>query len=252
MLGLLKRRRRARIAAQPFPDAWQATLETNFRLYRRLSEADRHELHGRTHVLLAEKDFEGCGGLAMTDEIRVTIAAQACLLLLHRDSDYFPGLRSVLVYPRAFVVDDTEVLEPNLVLEGGEDVRLGESWSRGNVILSWEDVVSGGGGFNVVLHEFAHQLDTEDGGMDGAPYLEEQGQSSRWAAVLGEHYRELREAVARRRSTLLDAYAATNPAEFFAVATEVFFEKALRLRREHPDLYQELSRYYRQDPAGWY
>ncbi|MBE7560212.1 zinc-dependent peptidase [bacterium] len=252
MLGILKHRRRARIAAQPFPEAWVDILSRNFRLYRRLPAPDRLELHGKTLVFLAEKDFEACGGLVMSDEIRVTIAAQACLLLLHRKTDYYPGLSSVLVYPRAFLVDDRQVLEPDLVREGGEDVRRGESWSRGNVILSWEDVLAGGRGFNVVLHEFAHQLDTEDGDVDGAPWLGERGQASRWAAVLGEHYRELRETVARRRSTLLDEYAATSPAEFFAVATEVFFEKALRLRREHPDLYQELARYYNQDPAGWY
>ena len=255
MLGYFRNRRRRRLAGEPFPEAWRAILEENVYLYRRMPPADRAELRRHVRVFLDEKEFEGCGGMKIDDTVRVTIAGHACILLLHRNTDYFPGLRVILVYPEAFIADDPEVISPHIIIEGGEEVRLGESWDRGHVVLSWEDVLysarRGRDGHNVVLHEFAHQLDTEDGDADGAPMLDGSAESSRWAAVMGEHYEELRDAVARRRHTLLDEYGATNPAEFFAVATEFFFEKPQRFAREHPDLYDALSAYYRQDPTGW-
>jgi Mlc titration factor MtfA (ptsG expression regulator) len=239
----------------PFPVSWSEIIERNVPYLRLLSEEDRRELQGDMKVFLAEKSFEGCGGLEMTDEIRVTIAAQACLLLLHRETDMYPTLRSIVVYPSAYVVPVTESVGPGVVREG-VSVRLGESWQRGSVILSWDDVLHGAAdihdGQNVVLHEFAHQLDQEEGAADGAPVLPRRSMYVAWARVLGAEYTRLQTDAERGRTSVLDQYGATNPAEFFAVATECFFEKAASLRLKHPELYEELKLFYRQDPAQFH
>jgi hypothetical protein len=248
MFGIFRRRRRERLRSQPFPPEWDAILLKNVPLYGRLDEANRRELQGHIHVFLAEKHFEGCGGLELTDEIELTIAAQACLLLLHRETDYYRRLITVLVYPHAYVARRVKSLGGGFVLEGKEG-RLGEAWADGVVVLSWDDVWAGAAdihdGHNVVLHEFAHQLDQEDGAADGAPILDRRSQYVAWARVLGAEYERLR----RGRKSALDRYGATNPAEFFAVATECFFEKPAQMRKKHPELYEELKEYYRQDPA---
>jgi Mlc titration factor MtfA (ptsG expression regulator) len=219
-----------------------------------LSEADQRELEGHIQVFLGEKYFEGCGGLVVTDEIKVTIAAQACLLLLHRQTDYYPGLITILVYPTTFVGRTQEHIGGGLVVEG-ETERLGEAWTSGVVVLAWDEVRRASGdirdGQNVVLHEFAHQLDQQDGSFDGAPILDSPGQYTTWARVLGDEYERLRRDAALGRSTVLDDYGATNPAEFFAVATECFFEKPSQLKRKHPELYEQLELYYRQDPLSF-
>jgi Mlc titration factor MtfA (ptsG expression regulator) len=252
MFGLFKRRRRERLRSQPFPPEWDAILRKNVPLYGRLGEADRRELHGHIHVFLAEKHFEGCGGLALTDEIRVTIAAHACLLLLRRETDYYRRLVTILVYPHAYVARSVEPIGGGVVLEG-EVARLGEAWRDGVVVLSWDDVRAGAAdihdGHNVALHEFAHQLDQEDGAADGAPILDHPSRYVTWARVLGAEFEKLRSDAGRGRKSVLDRYGATNPAEFFAVATECFFEKPAQLRKKHPELYEELKAYYRQDPA---
>ncbi|WZP00624.1 zinc-dependent peptidase [Isosphaeraceae bacterium EP7] len=249
MFGYFRRRRRETLRARPFPADWEAILRKNVPLDARLDEADRAELRGHIQVFLAEKHFEGCGGLELTDEIKVTIAAQACLLLLHRETDYYRKLITVLVYPAAYQAKSVENLGGGMVLEGGEEGRLGEAWAGGVVVLSWDDVRSGSAdlrdGHNVVLHEFAHQLDQEDGVADGAPILEQRGQYVAWARVLGTEYEQLRNS---RGKSVLNRYGATKPAEFFAVATECFFEKPMQLKRKHPELYEELKEYYRQDP----
>jgi Mlc titration factor MtfA (ptsG expression regulator) len=251
MFGLFKRRRREWLRAQPFPPAWLPILENNCPFYRGLAGDDRRELLGHIQVFLAEKHFEGCGGLEMTDEIRVTIAAEASLLLLHRETDYYRRLITILVYPGAYVARGIEAIGDGAVLEG-DVARLGEAWQEGVVVLSWDDVRKGASdihdGHNVVLHEFAHQLDQEDGSADGAPILEHRSRYLAWARVLGAEYEQLRRDSERGRRTVLDEYGATNPAEFFAVATECFFEKPARLQRKHPELYEELKAYYRQDP----
>ncbi len=251
MFGLFKNRRRERLRSQPLPEGWTRIIDRNVPLVRSLSEEDRRELHGHMRVFLAEKHFEGCGGLELTDEIKVTIAAQACLLLLHRATDYYSRLVTILVYPRAYVGHSVQPLGGGAVIEG-EVGRLGEAWQSGVVVLSWDDVQAGASdihdGHNVVLHEFAHQLDQEDGSADGAPILERRSQYVAWARVLGAEYAQLRDDRDHGRKSVLDDYGATNPAEFFAVATECFFEKPARLRRKHPELYEELKEYYQQDP----
>ncbi|SIO58271.1 hypothetical protein SAMN05444166_5615 [Singulisphaera sp. GP187] len=251
MFGFFKQKRREQLREAPFPADWLEIIERNMPLYRRLSEPDRSELQGHIQVFLSEKHFEGCGGLEMTEEIKLTIAAQACLLLLHRETDYYKRLITILVYPRAYVAKGVESLGGGVLLEGPQ-ARLGEAWTDGVVVLSWDDVLSGAAdirdGQNVVLHEFAHQLDQEDGVADGAPILEHRSSYVAWARVLGSEYEQLRADEQQQRKTVLDTYGATNPAEFFAVATECFFEKPVQLRKKHPALYEELKEYYRQDP----
>lgn len=247
--------RRKRATARPFPAEWNAILERNFPLDARLPETDRMELRRRIQIFLLEKNFEGAGGLEMSDEIRVTIAAQACMLLLHRGDDDYPRLSSIVVYPSAYRVHAREQSEFGAVTEV-EQVRLGEAWNVGAVVLSWNDVRYGAADFhdghNVVLHEFAHQLDMENNAADGAPVLPRRSMYVAWARVLGKEYEHLQRAVAHHHRTVMNAYGATNPAEFFAVATETFFEKPLALRAKHPELYEQLQEFYAQDPSSWF
>ena len=255
MLSFLKRRRRARLRETPPPPEWRRWLEGELPYWARLTEADRDELLGHVQVLVAEKHWEGAGGFALEERHCVLVAAQAALLLLHRDTDYFPQLTTILVYPEEYVVDEARHLDDGFIMEEGAEVFAGHTQERlGALVLSWADVVEGVrdpyDGYNVVLHEFAHQLDFEDGDADGAPAHERGAAAARWAEVMRAEYDRLRRAVRRRRDTLLDPYGAEDPVEFFAVATETFFELPLDLREEHPALYAELSRYYRQDPAA--
>lgn len=254
MLHFFKHRRRMKLRSLPVPASWLEIIDRNAPVTAALSEADRAELFGHVHVLLAEKRIEGCGGLPMTDEIRVTIAAQASLLLLHRETDYFPTLRSVLVYPDSYIAPLSEEQKDGTVIEGHE-VREGESWHEGALALSWVDVMNGAAdphdGNNLVLHEFAHQLDSETGDEDGMPWLASAARRETWRRVLGAEFEALRHAVEDMRPTLLDEYGAESPAEFFAVATECFFELPCELKREHPELYEQLALFYTLDPANW-
>ncbi len=225
----------------------------NVPLYQRLSSVDRTELEAHIRVMLAEKHWEGCGGLELNDEIRLTIAAQACVLLLHRGADYYPRVKSILVYPSAYVADGERHIGGG-IWEEGEEARLGHTQQQlGAVVLAWDASMHGsrivGDGRNVVLHEFAHQLDFENDGTDGTPVLDGNPQYASWARVLGEELKRLREADATGGPALLDTYGAENPAEFFAVATEFFFERPVELEARHPELYAELKAFYRQDPA---
>jgi MtfA peptidase len=252
MFGM-RRRRRQQMAARPFPDEWAGIVERNVPYYRRLSPTDRRELRGDIQVFLAEKRFEGCGGLTITDEIRVTIAAHACILLLHRETDDYPLLASILVYPHPFVVERRQAGPAGMPLEAPETLA-GESWRHGAVVLAWDAVRHSAfdlhDGHNVVLHEFAHQLDEEDGRADGAPPLPQRSMYAAWARILGREYARLVREAEEGEPSLLDTYGATNPAEFFAVATEYFFEASAQLKARHPELYEELKLYYRQDPAA--
>ncbi len=224
--------------------------------YALLSTADRAELESHTQVFLVEKYFEGCGGLTVTEEMRVLIAAQACMLLLHRETDYFPGLRSVLVYPGPFQGAGKAIGPAGMVTEGLGWHR-GESWhtpgSGGPVVLSWPDVLAGAAdpadGRNVVYHEFAHQLDGESGWMDGAPVLDGVA-AAEWKRVMSAAFVAHVQAVRSGLATVIDPYGALSPAEFFAVATETFLERGPALRAAHGDVYRVLAAYYKQDPAA--
>jgi Mlc titration factor MtfA (ptsG expression regulator) len=250
----LQARKRARILARPFPEAWREIIGRRVPCFRRLPPELQRRLERIIQVFVAEKDFIGCAGVEVDDEMRVTIAAQAGLLLLDKPRGYFPKLRQILVYPGAFVVERIRP-EPSGVLQEQRQALSGESWSQGQVVLSWEDVLEGAAidddGRNVVIHEFAHQLDQEKGYANGAPLLGGRDRYARWSVVFAEAYRQLREQAWFGQPTLLNPYGATDPAEFFAVASEVFFEQPARMAFELPSLYRELREYYRVDPLAW-
>lgn len=252
MFGM-KRRRRERYRRRPWPPEWRRIVDRNVPYVRTLSSTEIRALDGLVQIFLGEKRFEGCGGLEVTDEMRVTIAVHACLLQLHREGDCYPGLHAILVYPHAYVAHAVHRQPDGTVLEGPQ-ARLGESWSRGSVVVSWDDVLHGAwdfhDGHNVVLHEFAHQLDAETGAVNGAPRLPMRSRYATWAHVLGDTYEALIDDLSRHHHTLLGPYAATSPAEFFAVATEIFFERPVALSRRHPALYRQLALFYNQDPAA--
>ena len=254
MIHLLRRFRRPKLRATPLPREYVSIIERNVPHYCELTREEKRKLQQDVQVFLAEKRFEGAGGLEMTDEIRVTIAAQACLLLLgDPKTDYYPYLRNIIVYPSTYVAP-TKQQTGHLVTEGAQ-ARLGEAWSQGgNLVLSWDAVKKGccdtSDAHNVVLHEFAHVLDNEDGGMDGAPLLPSRSAHAPWARILSAEFDNLRRDLARGAPTVLRPYAAQSPAEFFAVATETFFERPLALRERHRALYDQLRKFYNQDPAA--
>lgn len=252
MFDWFRERRRKAIQEKPFPPAWETILAENVPYFARLRDEDQNTLRDLVKVFLEEKRFEGCGGLEIDDEIRVTIAAQACILILGHDSDIYPDLDVILVYPSAYLDRRPKTVEGGIVIEDGE-ARLGESWIRGVVVLAWDAVIRGASdirdGKNVVFHEFAHQLDTEDGAADGAPILERRAAYGPWARVLGVAYAGLVRDDQEGNKTVLDTYGATNPAEFFAVVTESFFERPRALRAKHPALYDQMREFYGQDPV---
>lgn len=248
-----KKGRRKRWRSQPLKPVWIEIIRHNVPYYQYLTSEEQAELHGHVQVFLHEKDFEGCGGLKITDEIRVTIAAQACILLLHRKADYFPLTTSILVYPHHYFAYSSKRL-PGGIVEEGVQGRMGESWKGGPIVLSWDDVLKGAAnphdGRNVVFHEFAHELDGESGAMDGAPSLPKATMYRSWARVLSREYEELLRDLEQNHRHMIDSYGATNPAEFFAVVTEEFFEIPVQLKSRHPELYEQMCSFYQQDPAG--
>jgi Mlc titration factor MtfA (ptsG expression regulator) len=251
---LLAAWRRARVRRQPFPAAWREILRRRMPAFAKLPVDLQMQVRKHVQVLVAEKPFIGCAGLKVTDEMRVLIAAQAALLLLNTQAGYFGNLRQVLVYPGAFVVERSQADGSGLTHETRRALA-GESWQQGQLLLSWDDVVAGAAdpadGHNVVIHEFAHQLDQERGRANGAPWLGRREAYERWARVLGHEYAALRARLARGEDGVIDAYAATDPAEFFAVVSEHFFEQPAALAAAHPALYAEFCRCYRTDPLGW-
>lgn len=248
-----KRRRRERARVAPFPAAWEEIIEEEVPYWRLLDDGERQELRGHVQILLDEKEFEGAGGLEMTDRIRVSIAAQAGILLLGGDHDYFPRLRSIVVHPAPFRSQVTRVGitgQPELSWEW----RSGESWGLGTVVLAWSSVLEGArnpvDARNVVFHEFAHQLDAMEPHSRGAPLLRERSMYRLWAEHMGDAWRQLLDDLEHHRRTILDDYAATDAAEFFAVVTETFFERPNALRTRYPEVYQLLAGFYAQDPAA--
>ncbi|MCH8180662.1 MAG: zinc-dependent peptidase [Proteobacteria bacterium] len=251
-------RQRDRTQADPFPLTWRRILRRRVPLVALLPADLQLQLKKHIQVFLAEKAFIGCKGQPITDEVRVTIAAQACLLLLNRPGDYFPALRQILVYPSAFLVEHEQVDDAGVV-QARRDLRSGESWQQGQVILAWDDVLRGAAdphdGWNVVIHEFAHQLDSQTGLTNGAPDLGSAERYAQWSEAMQSAYDALCADTDAWETggpePFLDPYGASDPAEFFAVVTETFFERPRALSTAHPELYRELSRFYRVHPAGW-
>lgn len=237
---------------RPFPAAWLDILERRVSAYPRLSARDQATLLARIQVFLGEKTFVGCAGLTVTDEVRVVIAAQASRLELGRTPTYFPHCLTVYVYPSAFVSNMTETL-PGGVVNEHEVVRVGESWSRGSVVLAWDETLASSLGFtsgrNVVLHEFAHQLDGWDGSVDGVPDLRDAHAYARWQQGMQDAYLALHEGLRWGRATI-DPYAASSPAEFFAVTTELYFEDVDALREHAPVVPNLLADYYGVEAYG--
>jgi Mlc titration factor MtfA (ptsG expression regulator) len=244
-----------RALARPLTASQLAIIERNVIQYRGMPAPLREQLQRLVKRFLHEKTFVGCAGLELTEEMRVTIAAQACLLLLNRPAEVYPGLHAVLVYPGAFLVPRKQVDPGGVVTETRQDL-LGESWGDGRVILSWEHVRRAGhepeGAQNVVLHEFAHQLDSESGSTNGAPLLGSAARYKRWSETLARDFELLRRDTYWGQRDVLDPYGASSPAEFFAVATESFFEQPHALAARHPELYAEFERYFKVDPRDWF
>lgn len=238
-----------------FKPEWIEVLSARIPVYDRLPAPLREKLHAQITHFVARKNFEACGGLELTDEMVLTIAGQACLLVINHPGPPFPQLRSILIYPSAYRATHRTVDALGIVTER-EVVRLGESSSNGTVVLAWDAVLNGArnafDGHNVALHEFAHQLDQAYGSADGTPLLECPSRYAQWSRVLDAGYHQLSELKAKRKRSVLDKYGATNHAEYFAVATEAFFEKPRQLARKRPELYAELEAYYRVDPAKWF
>ncbi|MBY0523337.1 MAG: zinc-dependent peptidase [Gemmataceae bacterium] len=253
ILSWLQRRRREKILATPFPSEWVPYLDKNIAHYRYLTDAEKARLRDDLRIFVAEKSWEGCGGLTMTDEMKVTIAAQAMLLVLGLAHNYFDRVLSILVYPGAYRAVTPDSSTGHLEPQDSSD-RLGEAHYRGPVILAWSEVLEEGKhperGHNLVYHEFSHQLDMLDGIVNGTPPLESAGEQQRWHDVMTREYDALIRASEHHHATLLDKYGTTNEAEFFAVATECFFDKPTQMEHRHPQLYALLREYYKQDPAS--
>lgn len=247
-----------RALARPFPNGYSRILRKNIPVYSRLPADLQLQLKQRVKQFLHQKKFIGCDGLIVSDEMRVTIAGKASLLLLNRATDVYADLKLILLYPSAFLVPRVHNM-PGGVLTHAHQTLSGESWSDGRVILAWDHVQKRGfevdpkwyDGHDVVLHEFAHQLDSATGYTNGAPALGSKARYRQWSEVMEREFQQLQYAADNQIPTVLDHYGATNPAEFFAVATEAYFEKAFELAAYHPELFEQLRRYFRVDPREW-
>lgn len=249
-------RRIDKVLEQPFPDAHRAVLERNVKHYGWLDADSQQQLRDLVQVFIADKSWEGCGGLELTDEMKVTIAAQACLLVLALPHRLYRDVDSILVYPSTVLrpaMQQGIFTRSSSVIASGPTPLLGEAHARGPVVLAWDRVLRDSqhprDGNNVVYHEFAHKLDMLDSRADGTPPLGTSEEIARWQQVCERAYLDLRARAERGQPTFIDEYGATNEAEFFAVATEHFFEQPRALLREEPELYDVLRAFYRQDPV---
>lgn len=256
MFDWFSKQRRLKIMEEPFPSEWEAIIRRNMVHYSMLGDDEQMRLQRLIQIFMAEKSWEGCGGLELTDEIRVTISAQACLLILNLPHNYFDNVETILVYPSEMMLPERkpgffetvlEPLQPELPISG-------QAFRQGPVILAWDTALDQGrhskAGSNVVYHEFAHKLDMQDGAADGTPRLRDREEYRDWVKTCSREYLRLIQDVEKGRRTFLDEYGATDEAEFFAVATEQFFCKPAQMIKSAPELYRVLKTFYRQDPAA--
>ncbi|HCH70642.1 MAG TPA: hypothetical protein DE042_09270 [Colwellia sp.] len=245
---------RNKIKKQPFKKQWRKIIQQRMPYFRKMPADLQQQLKQHIQVFLAEKNFIGCNGVQITDEIKITVAAQACLLLLNRKTNFYPKLHTILVYPHAFIKEQ-QSMHTDGVLHTTKKALAGESWGFGKVVLSWQDTLDGANipddGRNVVIHEFAHQLDQENGKANGAPILDKEQNYKGWSEAFSSQFEKLKRQAQTGKSSLFDYYGASDPAEFFAVASEVFFEQAKQFHYEYPTLYQQLKQYYHVDPIHW-
>ncbi len=248
-----RRVRQEKLFETPLQATWISILDKNVALYAKLPQTLRNKLHGYINVFLDEKKFIG-RGIEITDEIRITVAGNACLLLLQGRERTFPGFTSILIYPDIYIANDVQ--QDGFLITNKKSARAGESWIRGPMVLSWKEVTLGSlnaeDGHNVVIHEFAHKLDEQSGVMDGLPVLRNNSHYAEWTAVLREEYGALQERAKRGKNKVLDRYGTVSPPEFFAVATESFFEKPIQMKKRLPELYKQLATFYNLDPASWH
>lgn len=248
-------RRRRKLIQAPFPASWEEVLHRNFAPYGLLDDAGRAHLRALIQVFAAEKNWEGAGGLKITDEIRVTISAHACLLLLGLSHDYYRNVMSIIVYPSTVVPPERRAgfFETTLDPVKQAEPILGEAHLQGPVIIIWDSVQRSArhpsSGHNVVYHEFAHKLDMLDGLADGTPPMRDRSEYRDWVQTCSREYLRLKESSEKGELSFLDAYGATNEAEFFAVATEQFFDHPQVMLDHAPELYRVLQEYYQQDPG---
>jgi MtfA peptidase len=252
MFGLLRKHRRRRILERKaIGDAvWRDTIAALPALAR-LGDAGIGRLRDLTLLFVEEKQIVGAGGLELDEAMRVRIGALACQLVLELGFDWYDHVITIIVYPDEFVVRDREVLDDDGVAHIGDDVLSGEAWEQGPLVLAWADVEASGrgDGYNVVAHEFAHKLDLLTGATDGMPPLHRGMSAAGWSGTFQAAYDALCTALDRGEETWVDPYAAEAPAEFFAVCTELFFDTPDDLAEEYPDIYAELSAFFRQSPV---
>ncbi len=255
MWNWFKKWRRKKILAGPFPGDWKKSIQSNIAAYHHLGAEDQSRLYDLVRIFIAEKNWLGCNGLELTDEIRVTIATHACIMILALPDDAYRNVESIYVYPSTVLSPEhpTGFFEVRTEPTEGDMPIFGEAHPGGPVILVWDEVKREARhperGHNVVYHEFAHKLDMLDGNADGTPPLASDAEYQRWRKVCSEEFLDLCDRVDDGEPTFLDPYAATDEAEFFAVATEYFFTQPLSLKEHHPRLYRVLQGFYRQDPA---
>ncbi|MEX2476684.1 zinc-dependent peptidase [Marinobacter sp.] len=241
--------RRNRLLSNAFPDQWRALLKAQVPLYARLPLNDRKQLEQQVQLFLAEKLFYGCDGFNVDDTVRLTVAGHACLLILGRPYSDYDEVRSILVYPDHYQAEQVE--DDGTVVSVSREIRAGEASGYGQVVLAWaeceEGAVNPHGKHNVILHEFAHQLDYLDGSADGAPPLSGD-EAKHWQHTMTEAYEHLRHSLRHHHASWLDPYGASEPAEFFAVLTEAFYQQPRHLKDEQPEVYKALYSFYRLDP----
>lgn len=254
MFNWLTDRRRKKLNGASFPALWEDIIRRNVAHYCMLENGERSHLRALIQVFIAEKNWVGAGGLELADEIQVTISAQACLLLLGLSHNYYQNVESIIVYPSTVVPPRRKLgfFENAATPVELEQPIIGQAFMRGPVIIVWDAALSGGrhpeSGRNVIYHEFAHKMDMLDGAADGTPPLRDRAEYRDWIETCSREYLRLKHESLKGKNSFLNAYGATNEAEFFAVATEQFFDQPRLMVKHAPDLYRVLKEYYCQDP----